>query len=298
MSVRCAAPARPCLLVATALTCLSGLAAPVRAHVCMDSPTSRVGPGCSAASPQKVGPCGVAGRSQYVTTFRPGETITVTLNETIDHPSHYRIAFNPDGDSFEDPTSVDDKTGAHPYVLLDGIVDAEGLTPQSVQVTLPNLACTRCTLQLIQVMYDKGQNGFGGNDGAGPAVDNNDLYYACADLVLAGEPVVSDAGTPGDAGAQTGDAAAPASDAGTGLADAGSALPGAEAGTPNPPPSASGGSGVGSDGGADKPSDSGGCSLARTERPGADALSGLMVLGALALLRRRSPRAARRHAPS
>jgi hypothetical protein len=284
MSVRRAAPARRSLLVATALTWLSSLAAPAlaRAHVCMDSPTSRVGAGCSAASPQKVGPCGVASRSQYVTTFRPGETITVALNETINHPSHYRIAFNPDGDSFEDPTSVDDKSGAHPYVLLDGIADADD-AKQTVQVTLPNVVCTRCTLQLIQVMYDKGGNGFGGNDGAGPATDNDDLYYACADLVLEGEPMAADAGSSGDGGA-------PSSDAGAVRADAGTALPGADAGAPTPPPSASGGNDAGSDGGPEKPSDSGGCSLARAEQPGSAVLSGIMALGALALLQKRGQR--------
>lgn len=190
-----------------------------RAHVCMDVPLSRVGAGCNATSAQKKGPCGVAQRGTKVTEFRPGETITVSLNETIDHPSHYRIAFNPDGDTFEDPTSKDDKTGAHPFVLLDNITD-ESAAKQSVKVTLPNVTCERCTLQLIQVMYDKAGNGFGGNDGVAP--DNDDLYYACADIVLKGEPVTgapssSDAGTshsdagaaPRDAGTPKGDASAP-----------------------------------------------------------------------------------------
>ncbi|HEY6877155.1 MAG TPA: SCE4755 family polysaccharide monooxygenase-like protein [Polyangiales bacterium] len=181
---------------------------PARAHVCMDAPISRVGSGCSASSPQKRGPCGVNMRGTNVTTFRPGETITVALNETIDHPSHYRIAFNPDGDTFEDPTSKDDKTGAHPFVLLDDITD-ESAAKQTVKVTLPKVTCERCTLQLIQVMYDKGSNGFGGNDGVAP--DNDDVYYACADIVLEGEPVGAgpgrdDAGT--DAG-QLRDAATP-----------------------------------------------------------------------------------------
>src|SRR5690348_10669228 len=100
-------------------------AANASAHVCMDKPVSRVGPNCTFASAQKPGPCGINTRStQYVTTFKPGETITVELNETIDHPSHYRIAFNPNGSSFEDPTSKDDKTSGHPFVLLDGIMDA------------------------------------------------------------------------------------------------------------------------------------------------------------------------------
>jgi hypothetical protein len=95
-----------------------------QAHICMDAPVSRVGPSCNFASAQKPGPCGINTRStQYVATFRPGETITVSINETIDHPSHYRIAFNPNGATFEDPTGIDDKSGKHPFVLLDGIAD-------------------------------------------------------------------------------------------------------------------------------------------------------------------------------
>ena len=41
------------------------------------------------------------------------------------------------------------------------------------QVTLPDVECERCTLQLIQVMTDKAPYG-----------DGNDLYYQCADLAL------------------------------------------------------------------------------------------------------------------
>ena len=154
------------------------------AHVCLDAPIPRA---CDGAQ-QKQGPCGSrTGRApSKVTTFRPGETITVRINERINHPSHYRIAFNPNGDTFEDPTSREDNQGKHPHVLLDNIQD-ESAAQQSVKVTLPNITCNNCTLQLIQVMYDKGGNGFAGNDGVGARGD--DLYYACADIVLAGDPV-------------------------------------------------------------------------------------------------------------
>ncbi len=170
-------------LAAAAL--LFGTAETANAHVCMISPTPRVGPDCSARSPQKVGPCGINERSEeYVSTFRPGQTITVDLNETVDHPSHYRISFDPDGQDFEDPTSVDDTDGSHPHVLLDGIADADEAR-QSVEVTLPDVECDECTLQLIQVMYDKQSNGFGGRDSEEmDADDNDDVYYSCADLVL------------------------------------------------------------------------------------------------------------------
>lgn len=163
---------------------LFGSARPADAHVCLVEPTPRTGPECTARSPQKVGPCGINERSGHVTRFRPGETIEVRLNETIDHPSHYRIAFDPDGEDFPDPVSIEDRIGDHPSVLLDGITDA-GDARQSVQVTLPDVECDECTLQLIQVMYDKQGNGFGGRDSQEmDADDNDDIYYSCADLVL------------------------------------------------------------------------------------------------------------------
>jgi hypothetical protein len=60
------------------------VATSAQAHVCMDAPTSRVGAGCTLISPQKNGPCGVNQRSAKPTEFKPGQTITVTLNETVD----------------------------------------------------------------------------------------------------------------------------------------------------------------------------------------------------------------------
>lgn len=191
----------PSLAPAAIVVAVTGLLlvtpAPAAAHVCLEFPLSRVGQGCTPRSPQKVGPCGVDGRSANVTTFRPGETITLVLNETVDHPSHYRVAFDPDGDRFVDPTTIDDRSGRHPYVLLDGIVDAEDAR-QSIVVTLPDVATENGTLQLIQVMHDKQANGFGGRNAEG---GNDDIYYACADVVLRGESAaVAAAGEPREEG--------------------------------------------------------------------------------------------------
>src|SRR5690606_35444970 len=90
------------LSLVTGAIALLGKPQEAEAHVCMDFPVSRVGAECVARSPQKIGPCGVDGRSEIINVFRPGETIEVVLRETVDHPSHYRIAFNPDGDWFPD----------------------------------------------------------------------------------------------------------------------------------------------------------------------------------------------------
>jgi MYXO-CTERM domain-containing protein len=124
----------------------------------------------------KDAPCGVAGggpgSQRY--TYRPGDTMTFEWEEYIDHPGHFRIAFDPDGDDdFVDPGSPDE-TYTNAAVLLDGIADAQEAL-QETQVDLPDLECDSCTLQLIQVMTDKQANGWG----------NDDVYHACVDLRLA-----------------------------------------------------------------------------------------------------------------
>ncbi len=141
-------------------------AAPASAHIAMTSPAPR-----SVA--QKEGPCGAAGstRGTAVTTFRPGETITVEWDETVGHPGHYRIAFDDSGDdSFRNPNRPDDN---FPQTLADQILDRDGEGHYTQQITLPDMSCTNCTLQLIQVMTT--------------AVPYNSFYFQCADIVLSGE---------------------------------------------------------------------------------------------------------------
>jgi len=137
-----------CLLVLSSWLCAAPPAA--RAHVRLVDPPPRY------PNTLKDPPCGLTGgqRSTTVTELLPGATITVVWDEYINHPA--------------------------PSVLLDNIAD--GLS--STEVTLPNVQCDNCTLQLIQVMYDKP-----------PWGDGNDIYYQCADLVLTPNP-----GSGGDSG--------------------------------------------------------------------------------------------------
>jgi hypothetical protein len=140
------------------------------AHLRMAAPAPRHG-----GDGLKVGPCGEAAstRGEQVTTLRPGSTLRPEWDETISHPSHYRISFDPDGhDDFEDPPEMQ-AYESNDAVLLDAIPNEGG--PHFVRdVELPDVECERCTLQLIQVMYDKPPYEVGGND----------IYYQCADLVL------------------------------------------------------------------------------------------------------------------
>jgi len=135
-----------------------------------------------------------------VAVFEPGETIVVSWTETVDHTSHYRIAFDDDGnDDFVPPADRDDLNNS-PAVLLDGIDDGRGGVYEQ-EVTLPDIECERCTLQLVQMMYGAGN------------------YFQCADIALrrGGAPPVppsDDAGVPSD------DAGVPSADAGVPSADA------------------------------------------------------------------------------
>lgn len=131
------------------------------AHIAMTFPTPRT-------SSQKAGPCGAAGstRGSNVTHFAPGETITVEWDETVNHPGHFRISLNMDGDSFQNPSTPDDN---FPETLVEPIQDKSG-GHYTQEVTLPDTPCDNCTLQLVQVMTT--------------SVPFNSFYFQCADITI------------------------------------------------------------------------------------------------------------------
>ncbi|HEU4729453.1 MAG TPA: SCE4755 family polysaccharide monooxygenase-like protein [Kofleriaceae bacterium] len=141
------------------LLLLSGTAS---AHITMTSPTPRT-------LDNKAGPCGAAGstRGTHVATFAPGAKITVEWDETVDHPGHYRIAFDNDGDDvFVNPNNPNDN---FPFTLMEPIADKAG-GHYTQQVTLPMEPCENCTLQLMQIMTTQ--------------VPYNSFYYQCADIAI------------------------------------------------------------------------------------------------------------------
>jgi hypothetical protein len=152
------------------------------AHVRLVSPTPRYATptGMDTGANIKAGPCGRMNDSRTtdmsrVTEFEPGETIMVSFTETIDHPGHFRIAFDDDGqDALTTPLMRSQVQTGPTFtlpVLVDNIADKQGGS-YTQMVTLPNVECERCTLQLIQVM----------TTGASWMAD--DIYYTCADIVL------------------------------------------------------------------------------------------------------------------
>lgn len=158
------------------------------AHIALRLPEPRY------TTPLKDAPCGKEvgdARSMHVTQFAPGETITVQWKETVDHDSHFRISFDADGtDDFVNP-GAPNEFYTNDAVLLDDIPDEPDLT-YAVEVTLPDVTCTNCTLQVIQLMYD--------SPPYDPGPGSNDLYFQCADLELVEgggttDPPPTDSGT-------------------------------------------------------------------------------------------------------
>ena len=240
----------------------------------------------------KLGPCGAGPgdlRGDIITTFQGGQTIVVKWTETVDHPGHYRISFDADGqDDFGDPASFDE-LNSNPAVLVDGIADKQGANQMyEQQITLPEISCDNCTLQVIQMMTDKPPYG-----------DGNDIYYQCADIVIEGLAGTTGGDTTGG-GTTSGDstsgsttsAGTATGDATTGDATTGD-LPGGTGSTTNDPTtgattsattgndtSGSSGDGPGSD-------DAAGCGC-RSDAANGWAL--LTLLPGLALRRRRPVR--------
>jgi hypothetical protein len=205
---------------------LALFAGEVRAHLDLTSPMPRT-------ASLKSGPCGAGPddpRGPTVATFKPGEEITVTWNEYINHPGHYRISFDADGqDGFFDPMDFNDVSGG-PGVLLDGIADKQG-GDYSQKVVLPNVECDNCVLQVIQMMTDKPPYG-----------DGNDIYYQCADIALVGVVEGTGSGEPGSTGG--GDSGSTGGDATTGDASSGGTAGGTGGGVTGEQPTTGGGSGA------------------------------------------------------
>jgi len=137
-------------------------------------------------------PCGPTQASGVVTPAQGGHPITVSLNETVLHPGHYRIALsiNSRSELPPDPVAVTDANGnsvSAPFedpavfpVLADDVFDhTNGTTPIpfSMPVMLPNVTCSKCTLQVIEFMAKHGPNPGGGF-----------YYHHCADLAITADP--------------------------------------------------------------------------------------------------------------
>lgn len=153
--------------------------------------------------PQKTGPCGnesPQAASGVVTEYRVGETIPISIRETVYHPGHYRISLAADQASLPpDPVvtpggsdcgSVPIATNPTLPVLADGLlVHSRPFSgPQTMQVALPaGMTCERCVLQVVEFMSNHGAPCF---------------YYHCANIKIT--TTGADAGVPGGDGGTDG----------------------------------------------------------------------------------------------
>ncbi len=159
--------------------------------------------------PQKAGPCGGSntdwGTPSYaVTKVTGGSTLHIKVQETIYHPGHYRVALavNSPTELPKDPEAETRTTDRGPQSVSGAIqnpvqipVLADGLwvhntrptgqmDPWETDVQLPNINCSKCTLQVVQFMEEHGFNNPGGY-----------TYHHCANLAI-----TADASKPLDTG--------------------------------------------------------------------------------------------------
>jgi len=149
--------------------------------------------------PQKLGPCGGTTANSGMTTnivtkAQGGQKLHIKLQETVFHPGHYRIALavhsraelppDPDvktRDSEKGPWSVSSPIASAVAipVLADGLFVHTARVSDLLEtdVTLPNINCEKCTLQIIQFMAEHGFNKDGGY-----------FYHHCADLQITADP--------------------------------------------------------------------------------------------------------------
>jgi MYXO-CTERM domain-containing protein len=183
--------------------CLVGLAtfilpAAAHAHFILQAPASQTEQS-QLGDPQKAPPCGYDGsevETGEVTVFQAGETITITIDEVIYHPGHYRVALAEDPSELPPEPPVTEgitPCGSAPIdpapvfpVLADGVLvhDSQFSEPQSFDVTLPDMNCTNCTLQIIQFMSAHGLNDPGGC-----------YYHHCATITIEGGAAETSADT-------------------------------------------------------------------------------------------------------
>lgn len=168
------------LLLASGIALL--LPSLAQAHFSLQQPPNFANEhGPTYAGPQKSVPCGQMDTgdpfepTNIMTNYKPGQMITITINETIFHPGHYfvQLAQNMAGLP-ADPTVTAGSTacGSTPVrtnpslpLLADGLFThtTSFSGPQTAQIKLPDgYTCQGCILQVVEFMSNHGLNPQGG----------------------------------------------------------------------------------------------------------------------------------------
>lgn len=129
-----------------------------------------------------------------VTNVAGGEKLHIKLRETIFHPGFYRVALavNSRDELPPDPEVKTESTAKGPRSLSASIhypatppILADGLFPHTAKmdkevetdVDIPNISCSKCTLQIIEFMAAHGLN-----------KDGDYTYHHCAVLQIRANP--------------------------------------------------------------------------------------------------------------
>jgi len=175
------------------------LPASSQAHFKLLAPTSWILED-DRGDPQKAGPCGGTnadyGKPSYaVTNVKGGTAVHIKVQETIYHPGHYRVALavnspnelpiDPKATTMTDergramPVSAEVMSPVAPPVLVDNLFPHSEKAGASweTDVTVPNITCKACTLQVIQFMEQHAPNNPG-----------NYTYHHCAVLHITADP--------------------------------------------------------------------------------------------------------------
>jgi MYXO-CTERM domain-containing protein len=276
------------LAVAFSLSVALLVSSPARAHFILQEPASWAEQG-SLGDPQKSAPCGAADpgvtavATGTVTAFGQGQLVRVTINETVAHPGHYRVALSVGGQSGlpADPpvTPVGtDECGSKEIqnppvypVIADGMLPHTTAFsgPQSFTVQLPaSVTCNaNCVLQVTEFMQNHGAPCF---------------YHHCANIAILPPDgtggSVGTGGRGGITGTGGGSGTSGAADAGPG--DGGSVGTGGRGGSTGTG-GGSGTSGAADAGSGEGASDSGcGCAAGGGRGSALGLLAMLLVVGA------------------
>jgi hypothetical protein len=303
------------------------VAAPAYAHFNLDAPPPSI---TSDDGGMGSPPCSVGPASGVITPAQGGHPLTVMVDEFVPHTGFYRMALAinslselPVDNVVKDAsgkilppsgkpsgTSASAEYEAPPVfpVLQDHVFVHQGTMPQTFQmdITLPNINCDRCTLQVIEFMQGHPFNTASPPD-TGPG--GGYFYHHCADLKITADPSLplftpgaggssaggstSLSGGAGGATSSVGGAGGVNAAGGSGqMSAAGASVGGAATGAGGVSVSA-GGAGVTGSAGADSPAsaDSGGCSCSLGRRSAASKSFAALLLGLLLVARRRAARA-------
>lgn len=93
--------------------------------------------------------------------YTPGQTVNVSLQETINHPGRFIVQFSPaNAQGFWSPANQ-----------LANVADAQSGGTRSIAVQLPNTPCDNCMLRVLQQMDDQ----------------PGEFYVHCIDIRIAAE---------------------------------------------------------------------------------------------------------------